>query len=238
MFVTKSLSNSLQYVCAVGLTIFGALTGTFAVAEEDAGTMIIFDFSSSMNEAVRDGTKIDVAKRALGTVLDDLSNNDKLGLALFGAGTSSDRCQDVQIAVTPQRNNLNRIRSIVGSTYPIGGTPLSQAIHEAAQHMDYRRKAATLVLISDGLETCNFDPCATAAKLQSEGLDLKIHMIGFGLTNQEENKVKCIAQRGGGEFYSAGSAATLVAALTQSLQKSTVGDGIGAALKRWRSTTH
>ena len=48
-------------------------------------------------------------------------------------------------------------------------------------------ESADIILVTDGLETCDADPCALAAQLAQEGIAIRAHVVGFGLTSQDIN---------------------------------------------------
>jgi Ca-activated chloride channel family protein len=57
--------------------------------------------------------------------------------------------------------------------------------------------------VSDGPETCNADPCAAATELEETGVDLAVHVVGFGTTQEENRQLQCIASKTGGRFLGA-----------------------------------
>ena len=86
----------------------------------------------------------------------------------------------------------------------------------AAERLHYREGKATIILVSDGAESCNADPCALGAELEANGVDLTVHVVGFGLPSATEAAgLKCLAEATGGEYFSANSASELAAALRQ-----------------------
>ena len=73
----------------------------------------------------------------------------------------------------------------------------------------------TVVLISDGKETCNADPCAVVGQLRDQGIDIRVHVVGFDVDRAEREQLMCIAEAGGGEYFSADSTAELKESLTE-----------------------
>ena len=82
----------------------------------------------------------------------------------------------------------------------LGKTPLSAAVKQAAEALRYTEDKATVVLITDGLETCNADPCALGKELEQSGVDFTAHVVGFGLTADEGRQVACLAENTGGKY--------------------------------------
>ncbi|MCP4895712.1 MAG: hypothetical protein GY906_01955 [bacterium] len=66
--------------------------------------------------------------------------------------------------------------------------------------------AATVVLVSDGEETCDADPCVATRLLKESGIDFVMHVIGFDVGEAERAQLECIASAGGGKYFTAGSA--------------------------------
>lgn len=52
------------------------------------------------------------------------------------------------------------------------------------------------MLVSDGQETCDADPCATAAALVWQGIDLKFDVIGLRVSGRARDQLRCIADQG------------------------------------------
>ncbi len=106
---------------------------------------------------------------------------------------------------------LNRINGIT----PTGKTPLTDAVEQAARAMSYEDTPATVILISDGLESCERDPCALAEALEKGGVGFTAHVVGFGLGGDADTaSLSCIAEKTGGEFLSAANADELGQALS------------------------
>ncbi len=74
-----------------------------------------------------------------------------------------------------------------------------------------------MILITDGIETCEADPCALATELENAGIDFTAHVVGFGLSNEEGRQIACLAENTGGKYIAAGNAEALGAALTETV---------------------
>ena len=97
---------------------------------------------------------------------------------------------------------------------PRGRTPLSDAVIQAAEQLRYTENPATVILVSDGRETCNADPCAVGLALEEAGIDFTAHVIGFDVSEQEDRaQLQCLAENTGGQFLTASNAAELADAL-------------------------
>ena len=70
-----------------------------------------------------------------------------------------------------------------------------------------------MVLVSDGIETCNADPCGVVKALKASGIKFVLHVVGFDVDAKGKAQLECLASAGGGKYFSAGDAAGLLAAL-------------------------
>lgn len=182
-----------------------------AAQPEDA--ILILDGSGSMWGQIDGVNKIVIAKNVVEGLVRGLPDNQRLGMVAYGHRKKGD-CTDIQTLAdvgADRETVIKQIRSIS----PVGMTPLSKSVEHAATALDYTKNAATVILVSDGLETCDADPCALARTLEENGLDFTVHVVGFDVTEEERRGLQCIASETGGEFLAADSAAELNDALTQ-----------------------
>lgn len=194
-------------VLLLGLAPIGA-GPTPAYAAPEPQLVLVLDSSGSMKERVGGAAKIAIAKSALTTVVDKLPPAALVGLRVYGATVfdKSDRgaCTDSQLVVPIGNQNRDALRAEIKKYKPYGETPISHSLKEAAKDLGGEGRR-TILLVSDGEETCDVDPCATAEALAEQGIDLKIDVIGLGVRGQARNQLRCIADRGNGTYYDADS---------------------------------
>ncbi|WP_245290168.1 MULTISPECIES: VWA domain-containing protein [unclassified Shinella] len=196
---------------AAFMLLAGLLAATETIAADK--TMIVLDASGSMWGQIGGRSKIEIARETLGTVLKSVPAGTELGLMVYGHREKGS-CSDIELAVPPGAGTGEAITSFVSGLNPKGKTPLTQSVEQAADILKYTEDKATVVLVTDGLETCEADPCALASALESKGVDFTTHVVGFGLTEEEGKQVACLAENTGGKYFQASDAAQLVAALT------------------------
>jgi Ca-activated chloride channel family protein len=189
-----------------------AATGTSAADK----TMIVLDASGSMWGQIGGRSKIEIARETLGTVLKSVPAGTELGLMVYGHREKGS-CSDIELAVAPGAGTGEAITAFVSGLNPKGKTPLTQSVEQAADILKYTEDKATVVLVTDGLETCEADPCALASALEEKGVDFTTHVVGFGLTEEEGKQVACLAENTGGKYFQASDATQLVAALTETV---------------------
>jgi Ca-activated chloride channel family protein len=126
---------------------------------EDA--MIVFDASGSMAGSLAEGIgatirRIDEVRKALAQVLPNAAHFRRIGLITYGPGPH-EQC-NVDLKLRPQPNAAKPIMEIVESLNPAGKTPLAQAVEKAAEVLDFKTKPGTVILLTDGEETCGGAP--------------------------------------------------------------------------------
>ena len=52
--------------------------------------------------------------------------------------------------------------------------------------LKFTEEKASVILVSDGKENCGIDPCALGTELANQGVDFKVHVIGFDVRRGEE----------------------------------------------------
>ncbi|MEB8432971.1 VWA domain-containing protein [Cocleimonas sp. KMM 6892] len=203
----------------VFFSLFSLATSVSANAEDKA--IIVFDASGSMWGQLDGKTKIEIAKKTLSDVVTNWDDEKQLGLLAYGHRRKGD-CSDIETLVPVGKNNKTAMISKVNKINPKGKTPISASIKMAANELKFTEDDATVILISDGKETCNADPCETAAELEKLGVNFTAHVIGFGVDKQTSEQLQCIAENTGGLYFPADSAEQLSVALKQIVVKAKV----------------
>lgn len=188
---------------------------TCALSNEAA--MIVFDGSGSMWGQIDGKPKHEIARQALHDMLETVPDTTHLGLMAYGHREKGS-CSDIELLVPAGPNNKAAIRQAVQGMKFLGKTPLSAAVQQAATALRYTEDKATVILITDGEETCQADPCALGSQLKSTGVDFTAHVVGFGLTKEQGEQVACLAHNTGGQYFEASNAAHLSKAMTAALQ--------------------
>jgi Ca-activated chloride channel homolog len=171
-------------------------------AAASSRAIVILDASGSMWAQIDGKARIEIARDTLKDVLSGVPAELELGFMAYGHRTKGD-CTDIELLVPPEAGTADRIIGAAMSLNPRGKTPLSAAVLQAAEDLKYTEDTATVVLITDGIETCDADPCALGSDLESKGVDLTVNVVGFGLSEQEGAAVKCLADNTGGTYISA-----------------------------------
>jgi Ca-activated chloride channel family protein len=212
--------------------LLGAALGPRAIAadkpdhicNEDA--MLVFDASGSMAGNVDSGIattkpRINEVRAALAKVLPSVTRFRRVGLITYGPGPY--RQCNVKLELKPMADAAAPIMSAVNALNPAGKTPLSEAVQQAADVLDYRAKPGVIVVITDGEETCGGKPCELGTRLHKEAAQLTVHVIGFRMKDyswtgeQSILDAKCLAEQTGGLYINADREQDLVEALEKTL---------------------
>lgn len=208
----------------VPVLLFAGLAATVdgtAAADEpaDSKLQLVLDSSGSMKEPDASGTsKINAAKQALNEVVDQLPDQSTVGLRVYGATVFDKKqpgaCTDSQQVVPMGPVDKPALKAEIAKYRPYGETPIAYALQQAARDVGTQGKR-TILLVSDGEETCDADPCAVAKAVHDKGIDLRIDVVGLDVDAGARQQLSCIAERGGGTYYDAKDADDLIASLDQ-----------------------
>lgn len=175
-------------------------------------SIIVLDASGSMWGQIDGRPKLEIAREALGSVLSGLDPATEIGLMAYGHREKGS-CADIELVVPPAPGTAQAITEAANAMKFLGKTPLTEAVRRAASELKSTEEKATVILITDGIETCEADPCALGAELEASGVDFTAHVVGFGLTAEEGATVACLAENTGGRYIEAKDAGSLVEAL-------------------------
>ena len=169
--------------------------------------MVVFDMSGSMWGQVDGVAKVEIARDAFDDLAADWKANDTdAGLIAYGHRRRGD-CTDIELLAPP--NGGSDIAALIANLQPRGKTPLSDAVRQAAEVLKFTEEVATVVLLSDGVETCEADPCAVGAELEALGLDFTAHVIGFDIAGGDKDQLQCLAKATGGQYFDAADSSGL-----------------------------
>ena len=178
--------------------------------------IIILDASGSMWAQIDGKPKLEIARESLRTVLQSVPADDEIGFMAYGHREKGS-CDDIELIVPPQAGSASAISAAADSLKFLGKTPLTAAVKQAAEALKYTEDKATVVLITDGLETCGGDPCALGKELEASGIDFTADVVGFGLTADEGKQIACLADNTGGKYIQASDEKALQEALVETV---------------------
>lgn len=193
---------------------FTCLFTSRAVAEQGRfpEVMFILDGSGSMWGTAGEQRKIEAAKEVMASIVPELPEEVRFGLAAYGHRYKGD-CEDVEILIPSGSTDRQALLETVRSISPKGKTPIAASVEMVVETLKTKENETTIILISDGIETCHNDPCGLVQKLKKSGIKFVLHVVGFDVGDKGLKQLKCLAEAGEGQFFAASDAASLLSAL-------------------------
>lgn len=205
---------------------------------------LIVDASGSMAAPTNTGEpRIDSAKRVLAEVINAIPEAEgvNVGLRVYGhRGDNTDEgrpesCVSSDLLVPMEGVNKPDLLAQTSALQPVGWTPLGYALEQAAA--DFTTPASdnvvnAIVMVTDGLETCDADPAAIAGQLRNSEAGVTTHVIGFGTTPEEQAILSGIAQSGEGQLLGSDNTGQLMSALFDILEELEVVEETGTGESR------
>ncbi len=187
--------------------------------------LFLLDASGSMYAAMDKDIRINVAKKLLSKTIDslELSKDVQVALRIYGhtSAPGQRNCKDTKLEVAFKYNNHKQIKEKLKDLTPKGTTLIAYSLQQAAY--DFPNEPGVrnvIILITDGIEECDGDPCAVSEALQSRGVVLKPFIIGLGSTEDFRKAFECV-----GRYYDAnteeGFNTALNVIITQALNNTT-----------------
>ncbi|AVX06107.1 hypothetical protein MXMO3_03604 (plasmid) [Maritalea myrionectae] len=202
----------MRVLTILSLAITPFLTPIATQAGEDV--IVVYDASGSMWGQIDGVNKVEIARDVMSDLVANWPDDTDLGLVAYGHRSKGD-CGDIETVVAPGALDREAFMATVNGIQPKGKTPLAASVEHAAEALAYHENKATVVLISDGIENCEADPCALSTQLAQQGVDFKTHVVGFDLESEAHKELACIAENTGGIFVSAQDATELREALAE-----------------------
>jgi Ca-activated chloride channel family protein len=199
--VTLSRHDAVRRLTAAALAVglaaaIGPLAGLPAPASAEpasAKLLLLLDSSGSMKEPDASGaTKIAAAKTALTTVIDRLPAQAQVGLRVYGAKpldpSDPKACTDTDLVVPVGPADTGALKRAVDGYSPAGQTPIAYSLRKAAADVG-TTGPRTILLVSDGEESCDADPCAVAKAIHAAGVDLTVDVVGLHVGDEARRQL-------------------------------------------------
>ena len=203
-------------------TIGGQAQAQPAAPQGPGQSMLVLDASGSMWGQIGGKPKIEIAREAVASMLATWPTNQQLGLMAYGH-RSKGNCADIEMLKAPGSVDKTSFQQSVNALQPKGMTPISASVRMAAEQLKFSERKATVILVSDGEETCHADPCALGKELEKLGVDFTAHVVGFDIEKNPQAKaeLQCLASSTGGRYLDAKDAGELNKALREVAQAPT-----------------
>ncbi len=200
---------------------------TWAQQRKTARVMIVMDVSGSMGEAASSGsndTKLDLAKRAAISALDQFKEDDDVGLRIFSTGLNTDAAVTFLdlVPVGPIGAQREGLKRRIDGLNPVQGTPLYSVAAASYTEMVDKfdpAKINAVVLLTDGRnddgnqrdDTAQLNGLIQELQVGAEGANsqpVRIFPIAYG-KDADLATLRQIAEASHGAAYDASNPATI-----------------------------
>lgn len=176
--------------------------------------LILLDGSGSMVDPWKGTTKWEVAKKLVVKTIDSIQKADptvEIGLRVFGHQSPrvAHDCKDSKLEVSISKNSGYNVKNALNRITPQGYTPIAYSLFLSAGDFISTEGTNSIILITDGIENCDGDPCASSQALRDKKITLKPFVIGLGLEEKDKKQFDCI-----GNYYDAGDEKTFSNAMS------------------------
>ena len=215
---------AIRVLAAVSILV--AAAGSVSAASQHGNIVFILDGSGSMWGKLEGKAKIDIAKEVMARLINDLPAGVDVGLVVYGHRSKGD-CNDVEELVPLGAPDKSALIAKVNGISPKGMTPITFAVRTTVEKLKGLEEETTVLLVSDGEETCKGDPCALVKELKASGIKFVMHVIGFDVGDKEKAQLECLAKAGGGRYFAAKNAKEFQLASRKVTESVSVGEGQG-----------
>jgi len=198
---------------------FALLAFPLFAQSNDAGHhyLFILDASGSMWQKLGPDYKIVAAKKVMKDLAQKLPADARVGLIAYGHQRKSD-CDDIETLVPLATLDKAAFSAKIDAINPQGKTPIAKSILHALALLRPEKQPVTVILVSDGLETCDGDACDLVKQAKEQGAKITLHVVGFGMEELDISALECIAQAGNGQYIPVDNAGELMQAMEKTLE--------------------
>ncbi len=186
---------------------------------------LIIDSSGSMVSKINGKTKLNIAKEAISSLIDNLNKNLNFSTIVYGhkGGNTKEKkpesCKGIDV-LSDFNSPLNKedLKAKINNLKPTGWTPIADSLTKTSNLFKTKTSENDnniIILISDGEETCDGSPIQIAKKLAESDKKITIHVVGFDVMDKAEEQLKNIADKGNGKYFSAKNSTELKNALKE-----------------------
>ena len=192
-----------------------------ACTPSNSAVLLMMDASYSMLKLVSNGiSRFSAARAAIDASVDLFPDDGEIALRIYGSQSQvvRDDCTDSMLAVpfAAATQNRPKIKLFLAGAHARGVTPIAYSLQQAVGDFASGQAHRTIVLVTDGAESCGGDPCAVAGALAPQGF--VINVIGLMTSGPSRASLRCVAAATGGTYYDAAVAAQFNSKLAQALQ--------------------
>lgn len=160
--------------------------------------LFIVDYSGSMQAMWGNEKKFEIARRVLFNLADSIQKTNKeveIAIRVFGhqSHRTKNDCLDSKLEINFAKNNAEEIKVKFEEIVAQGNTPIAYSLIEAAKDFsDDKTAINSIILITDGLENCEGNPCDAALELKKKRVTINPYIIGLDIESELIADFECI----------------------------------------------
>ncbi|MEM6834874.1 MAG: VWA domain-containing protein [Pseudomonadota bacterium] len=184
--------------------------------------LIVFDASGSMLKRLDGSRRIIIARDALTDFIESQTFQDaanQTGLRIFGGAPGS--CE-TKLTLPMGQNSTADLGEAIAAIRPQNNakTAIGASLDAAVSDLANASNRSSILLVTDGEETCDGDPLEAIARLREKGIDTRIDVVSFALEPEIDRRpFAAWAEAGGGVYVDAQDAETLKEGLDKAVQQ-------------------
>ena len=198
LFNTAKFKPLVLFVCALLLAGCLHAQSTQVYKPNINRVLFVLDVSGSMKETWNQKTKYETAKELLYKLIDSVERknpNVEFAIRAFGYQFSNNdrNCKDSKLLVPFGKNNAEKIKVALEKINPQGMTPIAYSLIQAASDFPVdARSLNSIIIITDGNENCDGNPCSASQKLLDKRIALRPFIVGLNGGENFVERLKCI----------------------------------------------
>ncbi len=189
-------------------------------ADNIGAVEVILDASGSMLQALGTELRMDIAKTSLEHLVRNvIPEGTPFALRVFGNREENSCRTDLEIARSPLNPDAASAQIQQIQPQSFARTAIGASLNQVAQDLAGVTGPATIVVVTDGEETCDGDPKAAIERLKAAGFDVRVNIVGFAVDELElKEQFQEWARAGNGRYVEANNGEQLEQAMTSALE--------------------
>lgn len=187
-----------KYLLILSFITFLFLDIRKASSQERPVVWWVLDCSGSMWGRTSQGPKYKSALDLIRSSIDRFPDAD-YGLITFGRQDRSD-CSNIELLVKPEQDSLKTLLNTLTKIRPLGKSPIAGALEFVGKQVS-PGKTNYVILLTDGIESCEGNPVAAAQALRQNNDIKAIHTVVLDKTGNAPTVLQMIAKASGGTCF-------------------------------------
>lgn len=182
---------------------------------------LVLDGSGSMNRRIGGKSRMEIAKQVLVELIEQMPPDVEVALRVYGHRIREGRpgdCQDTELVYPFGKLDKAKLIVKIKAVKPLGTTPIAYSLRQTVKDFGPSKGEKTIVLVTDGKEECKGNLIKTMDDLRSQGLNVRLHIVGFAVKDPKTiEQMQQAAKAGKGRYLDAADQQGLKTAIEKTL---------------------